>query len=86
LIEGEGETVLVIGSSLYYPKTFSKELKKSVRLIHFDHRGFSFGSMQNANHLKLETILDDIECLRKHLGLDQFFILGHSGRGYMALE
>lgn len=86
-IEGEGQDILVIGSAVYYPKTFSKEIKKKFRFIFIDHRGFAAtGEYINTALLKLETIIDDIEYIRKVLNLGKVIIMGHSGHGYMALE
>ena len=38
-IEGEGKPTLVIGSSIYYPRTFSKNLRKHLKFVFLDHRG-----------------------------------------------
>ncbi|MCH7476210.1 MAG: hypothetical protein IIA27_16285, partial [Gemmatimonadetes bacterium] len=40
-IEGEGTPTLVIGSSIYYPRAFSESLRKHLRLVFLDHRGFA---------------------------------------------
>ena len=42
-IEGAGQPVLVIGSAVYYPRTFSQQLRKQLQLIFIDHRGFAIG-------------------------------------------
>lgn len=86
-IEGEGSDVLVIGSSIYYPRTFSQSLRKNLRLVFIDHRGFAQKpNTLSSNEYTLDVILDDIEKIRKDLSLSQVIILGHSGHGYMALE
>lgn len=36
--------------------------------------------------LTVDFLIEDIEKIRKHLNLDKFIIVGHSGHGYMALE
>lgn len=86
-VEGQGIPLLVIGSSLYYERTFSQELRRSVRLHFVDHRCFArpLGSVQTAD-FAFDTIIADIELARQSLGLERFAILGHSGHGYMALE
>lgn len=85
-IEGTGPTALVIGSALYYPRTFSQELRKHLRLVFIDHRGFAHTTNNLIPHIFLDTILDDIEYVREQLNLTDFVVMGHSGHGYMALE
>ncbi|MCO6178326.1 alpha/beta fold hydrolase [Ciceribacter sp. RN22] len=86
-IEGQGLPVLVIGSSLYYARTFSPGLRRSVRLHFVDHRCFArpLGPVQ-ARDFAFDRIIEDIELARQTFGLERLAILGHSGHGYMALE
>jgi proline iminopeptidase len=86
-IEGTGAPVIVIGSAIYYPRTFSQRLRDHFCLVFIDHRGFA----QPSNSLEpsdytLDAVLDDIEHVRKALNLPRVIIIGHSGHGYMALE
>ncbi|MFK0275126.1 alpha/beta fold hydrolase [Ensifer sp. NPDC090286] len=86
-IEGSGMPLLVIGSATYYPRTFSQALRERLQLVFIDHRGFAPARTDYAAvDIGFETVLDDIERMRAHLGLERFPILGHSGHGYMALE
>ncbi|WP_077962041.1 alpha/beta fold hydrolase [Ensifer adhaerens] len=86
-IEGSGMPLIVIGSAIYYPRTFSKALREKLRLVFIDHRGFAPARTEYAaGDIGFDTVLDDIERLRAHLDLEHFAILGHSGHGYMALE
>ena len=39
-IEGSGIPCLVIGSAIYYPRTFSQELRQHFKFIFADERGF----------------------------------------------
>jgi proline iminopeptidase len=82
-IEGEGPDTLVIGSALYYPRSFSQNLRKSLRLHFVDYRGFAEGPEVE---LTFETLLDDIERVRHKLGLTTCIIIGHSAHGLLALE
>lgn len=86
-IEGEGPPVLVVGSSVYYPRLFSEEIRKQLKLIFIDHRGFvrSPRSLTEKDY-SLDQILDDIEVMREVLQLEDFIILGHSGNAFLALE
>jgi proline iminopeptidase len=86
-IRGNGRPILVVGSSMYYPRLFSEQLYTSFQLIFLDHRGF----VKPPRPLELEDyaldkVLDDIEAARQTLELEDFIILGHSGHAFMALE
>jgi proline iminopeptidase len=88
-IEGTGAPVLIIGSTLFYPRLFSPKLKESLQLIYLDHRGFSLAPEDKRSTEELyalEQIVDDMEALRQHLGLEKWWVAGHSGHGFMALE
>lgn len=86
-VEGDGPTAIVVGSALYYARTFSQELRKSLKLVFMDHRGFAPGNnCEDLSQYGLDVLVDDIEGLRKHLGLGQVIIVGHSGHAFMALE
>lgn len=86
-IEGQGKPAIVIGSSIYYPRTFSKELRKQIKFVFLDHRGFapSPGKV-DTTAFALDKILMDIERTRQQLNLGQIMIIGHSGHSFMALE
>jgi proline iminopeptidase len=81
--EGEGPDVLVIGSSVYYPRSFSQSLRKSLRMHFVDYRGFAEGPEVD---LTFETLLEDLELVRKKLGLKKCIVVGHSAHGLLALE
>ena len=86
-IEGGGTPALVIGSAVYYPRVFSQNLRQSLKLIFIDHRGFAQPMEEIApSDYRLDVVLDDIELVRRHLGLEKIVVIGHSGHGYMALE
>lgn len=86
-ITGEGEPVLIVGSSIYYPRTFTENIKKKFKMIFIDHRGFVKAPYKlEIKDYTLEVILNDIECIRKKLDLGKISILGHSGHAFMALE
>lgn len=84
-IEGKGIPTLVIGSSIYYPRTFSENLRQPLQLIFIDHRGF-VPSPKDADvtSFTLDTLVEDIEKIRHHMNIEKCVIIGHSGHAYMA--
>ena len=87
IVEGNGPPALVVGSSLYYARTFSKELRSKLRMAFVDHRGFAPSNLCKDTHkYKLDLLVDDIELLRTELGFERFILIGQSGHAYMALE
>lgn len=87
VIEGTGPSAIVIGSSRYYPRAFSQNLRTHLRLVFMDHRGFapSPGPV-DTSEFELEKLIEDVETLRRRLGLGRVVVIGHSGHAYMALE
>ncbi|WP_124727906.1 alpha/beta fold hydrolase [Staphylospora marina] len=86
-MEGEGLPVMLIGSSLYFPRLFSPELRKACKWVFIDHRGF-VPPPREGEPLDgvLDRILEDTEIIRKELGLEDVVIAGHSGNAFLALE
>ena len=86
-IEGTGTAAIVIGSSVYLPRAFSQNLRKHLRLVFLDHRGYapSPGPM-DAGEFTVDKMLDDVERARQQLGLGRIAIIGHSIHSVMALE
>ncbi|GAB3264157.1 alpha/beta hydrolase [Larkinella harenae] len=87
-IEGDGFPALVIGSTVYYPRTFAGAVRQYLQLIFIDHRGFvppPPGDWKNEN-FALDVLLTDIETIRRALKLEQFVVIGHSGHAFLALE
>lgn len=59
-VEGAGRPALVIGSAAYYPRTFSPNLRRSLRLAFVDHRGFGAPVADfTAADGRLETVLEE---------------------------
>lgn len=85
--EGDGIPVLVIGSSIYYPGTFSGRFKQTYRTIFTDLRHFAEIDPEHvpSGH-PLEIYTDDLERIRQSLGLERFVLVGHSHHGSLAFE
>ena len=86
-IEGTGTPTIVVGSALYYPRAFSKNLRRHLRMVFMDHRGFAASpGPADTTAFALDTLIDDIERVRKALRLGRIAVVGHSGHAFMALE
>ncbi len=86
-IEGTGRPAIVIGSSVYLPRAFSQNLRKHLRMVFLDHRGYapSPGPM-DVTAFAEDKLLDDVERARQQLSLGRIVIIGHSIHSLMALE
>ena len=86
-IEGEGEPVVIPGSAIYYPRTFSDELREHCQLVFMDLRHFAHAeSGAPESPLTMDTYMQDIGQLCAELSLEAFTLLGHSHHGNLALE
>jgi proline iminopeptidase len=86
-IEGEGKPTLVIGSAIYYPRTFSKTLREHLKFVFLDNRVFAPAPNKlDTTSFSLEKILQDMEAARQQLNLGKIIVIGHSGNSFMALE
>jgi len=65
-------------------KQHSLELQDVAQLILIDHRGCGRSKKSNSKEYTLENNIEDIEALRKHLGLSHISILGTSYGGVVA--
>lgn len=87
VVQGEGQPCLVIGSSVYYPKTFSAGLRQHLRMYFVDMKWFAKDyAPENLDTVNIQTIVEDVEQIRRQLGLEKPIILGHSIHGTIALE
>ena len=86
--EGHGDPVLVIGSATYYPKAFSRQLRNHFDLIFADSRHFvpSYApASEQLETLTLDTFADDVDAVRRHLGVEHMAVLGHSIHAQIAI-
>jgi len=87
VVEGEGIPCLVIGSSVYYPRTFSDSLKLSLKMYFIDLPWFSKKPASiKLDEYGINNIADEIEEARKGLQLAKPIIIGHSIHGTIAYE
>ena len=61
-------------------------LEKKVQVIYLDQRGSGRSERPWRGEYSIAALVDDIEALRKTLGVDRLALLGHSFGGTLALE
>lgn len=71
------------GNHIHF-KFDSMELEKDAQLVFIDQRGCGMSGKTQASDYTLENNIEDIEALRKHLGLKKISILGVSYGGMVA--
>ena len=89
-IVGAGKPILLLsggpGMSLDYMVPIADRLSDSFQCILLDQRGTgkSIVPIYDTNYINISTTLEDIEFLRKHLGYEEWIVLGHSYGGLLA--
>ena len=89
-IIGDGKPILLLsggpGFSLDYMVPVADQLSKSFKCILLDQRGTGKSVVQNydTTYINISATLEDIEFLRKHLGYEEWIVLGHSYGGLLA--
>lgn len=65
-------------------KQHSLELQETAQLVFIDHRGCGRSKKTRQKDYTLENNIEDIEALRKHLGLEKICLMGTSYGGMVA--
>ncbi len=73
------------GTHLGFKPHFS-QLAEAAQVIYIDNRGSGLSNRGPQETYSLENNVEDIEALRKYLGLNKIYILGHSYGGMTALS
>lgn len=87
IIEGTGTPCIGLGHSESQRRILSQELRNHFRWVFMDlrHDPQSNSSLE-ISKITLDTYLDDIDKVRRTLGLDKTAVFGHSIHSYIALE
>lgn len=88
---GKGEPVIFLhggpGLNHSYFLPYLEPLADEFKLIFFDMRGMGLSDTSiPPNQFSLDLIVDDIEALKTHFGLDKFHLLAHSWGGLPAMN
>jgi proline iminopeptidase len=82
--------VFLHGGPGYNSHSFSvlegPKLERSLQMVYFDQRGAGRSERPWSGHYQLDTLVDDVEALRKTLGVPKITLMGHSFGGLLALE
>lgn len=90
-IVGEGPALVVIHGGPDFDHRYLRpgmdRLGDAYRLVYYDQRGRggSRGEVRMED-IHIETYVEDLDALRRHLGLDRMAILGHSWGGVVAMH
>lgn len=88
VVEGAGDDLMVVGSSVYYPKAFSERLREHFRMICPDSRHFVPGyapTPANLDTLTLDVFVEELEAIRQAVAIERMNLLGHSIHAQIAL-
>jgi len=87
VIEGTGTPCIGLGHSESQRRILSRELRNHFRWVFMDlrHDANSNSSLE-ISKISLDTYLDDIDKVRRTLGLDKVVVFGHSIHSFIALE
>ena len=88
-IEGKGEPLLLIqGGPMHDHRYFHAQmsaLASEYMLIYTDFRGRYMSDISASDKYNILQDLEDLEDIRKQLGIEQWNVLGHSFGGFMAM-
>lgn len=86
VVEGSGIPCIVVNGS-HYQRVFSKDLRRHLKLVFVDFRHSTEAeAAAKVDDITLDTLLDDIDQVRKALGFDRMAVMGHSLPSLIALE
>ena len=87
VMEGRGTPCIVLGHAESCRRILSQELRDHFKFVFTDLRNDARSSSSlESSKITLDTFLDDIDKVRRTLGLDRTAILGHSIYSLLALE
>ena len=86
VVEGSGIPCIVVTGS-HYKRVFSKDLRRHLKLVFVDFRHSSEAeAAAKIDGITVDTLIDDIDQVRKALGFDRLAVIGHSLPSIIALE
>jgi proline iminopeptidase len=87
LTEGRDEPCIVVGFAPQYPTLFSARLKQHIRLIYVDYKNsWDATDDRSVQATTMDSLIAELDDVRKGLGLERVCLLGHSTPGLVAIE
>jgi len=72
--------------SYHFAALVGPYMERSLRMVYFDQRGSGNSERPWTGEYSMATLVEDIEGLRRELGVPQIALIGHSFGGDLALE
>src|SRR2546427_11510975 len=72
--------------SYHFAALVGPYMERSLRMVYFDQRGSGNSERPWTGEYSMATLVEDIEGLRRELGVPQIALIGHSFGGTLALE
>ena len=86
-VEGQGIQCLILGGIDYYRRIFSPALREHFQCYFVDTRGWvPTIEPYDIQQVTIDTYADDLETVRRTLGLGKVLVMGHSIHGTLVLE
>lgn len=87
LAEGRGEPCIVTGLAMSYAPLFSARLKRHIRFIFVDFKSsWTASADRSIESTTMDSLVQEIDDVRRAFALDQACIVGHSSTGLIAME
>ncbi len=86
-VVGEGTPLVVLHGAIGLGSTYMRALDpwgEDLQLIHYDQRGSGNTPVGDVQRVSFAGGVEDLEALRKNLGLGRIQVLGHSAGAYLA--
>jgi proline iminopeptidase len=80
-------TCVVTGLAPFFPQLFSERLKQEIRFVYVDFKNsWNAESPRDLAAITMDSLVDEIEQVRRGLGLETICVVGHSATGFVAVE
>ncbi|HEX8693201.1 MAG TPA: alpha/beta hydrolase [Longimicrobium sp.] len=72
--------------SAHFDALVGPRMERSLRMVYFDQRGSGHSDRPASGDYAIATLVEDVEALRRALGVPRIALVGHSFGGLLALE
>ncbi|MDB5230877.1 MAG: hypothetical protein JWN76_1682, partial [Chitinophagaceae bacterium] len=86
--EGKGIPLVLLhggpGATCHYFHPWFENAAKFCKIIYYEQRGCGLSEYKRDTGYTIQQSIEDLENLRKKLGIKKWIVLGHSYGGYLA--